>query len=145
MLNTRNDETRKKIIEICQTLAEQQELTVTVTESAKGALITGIGVFVGGILLGPLGMAFGGIVSSVGVAVSSKGKFRSVAEIISEMPEDKKDRLINSLTDLSKSFNYEDVLKLLTIALTSADVNTAVITLLKDFVIKELKLQITNY
>lgn len=54
-----NAQNRENIIEICRVLAEEENLKVTVKEAAKGALYTGMGVFFGAILAGPVGMAIG--------------------------------------------------------------------------------------
>lgn len=59
MLASRIARNKDDIIEVCQTLAAQEGLKVTVTESAKSALIAGLGVFLGGLVAGPMGMAIG--------------------------------------------------------------------------------------
>ena len=49
--------------EVCQiisTLSDNSGLKVTVNESLKGGLITGIVCTIGGLILGPVGLAFGG-------------------------------------------------------------------------------------
>ncbi len=52
-LNTR------EIIRVISDLSEIRPLRVTIYSSAKGAAITGGSTFVGGLLLGPVGMALG--------------------------------------------------------------------------------------
>ncbi|KAJ8971687.1 hypothetical protein NQ317_014006 [Molorchus minor] len=54
------EKNRQPFVEICQILAEQEQLRATVSGAAKGALIAGCSAFVGTVLGGPLGM---GIVS----------------------------------------------------------------------------------
>lgn len=48
-----------EIISVCQQLAEQEHLQVCVTESFKGALITGATTLAGGLLMGPPGLVIG--------------------------------------------------------------------------------------
>lgn len=50
---------QEDLVELCKVLAEQEHLQATVVQSGKGALIAGMGVFIGGLLAGPLGMAIG--------------------------------------------------------------------------------------
>ena len=53
--------------ELCQiitTLTDDSGLKVTVNESLKGGLITGIICTIGGLILGPAGLAFGGTVGN---------------------------------------------------------------------------------
>lgn len=46
-------------MEVCAQLAEQENLRVTVVESAKGAGITGISTLLGGLLGGKNGLLIG--------------------------------------------------------------------------------------
>lgn len=50
---------QNEIINVCQQLAEEEQLKVCVTESFKGACIAGFGALAGGLLLGPPGLAVG--------------------------------------------------------------------------------------
>lgn len=50
---------KDEVISVCHQLAEQENLQVCVTESAKGALVAGGCAFAGGLLAGPLGLAAG--------------------------------------------------------------------------------------
>lgn len=50
---------RDEIISVVAQLAEQENLQVTVKESAKGACIVGSSAFAGGILGGPVGLCIG--------------------------------------------------------------------------------------
>ena len=56
------------IMEVVRILCEDQSLVVTVKESGKGALVTGGVAGLGGLVLGPMGLALGG---AVGGACSS--------------------------------------------------------------------------
>ena len=62
--------------EVCQiisTLSDDSGLKVTVNESLKGGLITGIVCTIGGLILGPVGLAFGGTLGKL-----SKFEYRAV-------------------------------------------------------------------
>ena len=47
------------VLQLLAELADDDDLKVTVTESLKGGLITGLTAVVGGMLLGPPGLAIG--------------------------------------------------------------------------------------
>lgn len=53
MLNNR------EIIKMCEVLAEQENLRVTINESIKCGFYAGCGALVGGIFGGPIGVALG--------------------------------------------------------------------------------------
>lgn len=50
---------RDEILSVVAQLAEQENMHVTVRESAKGACIVGSSAFAGGVLGGPMGLAVG--------------------------------------------------------------------------------------
>lgn len=52
-LNTR------EIIGVVADLSREENLRISVSECVKGACITGGGTFLGGLVLGPVGMALG--------------------------------------------------------------------------------------
>lgn len=65
----------EQVLQVVTELKEVQGMRVTINESGKWAAITGAGVFVGGLLLGPVGIAAGGIVGGCIGAMNSRGKF----------------------------------------------------------------------
>lgn len=52
-----------EILEACELLARQDNLNVCMQESLKGALMAGVGSFIGGVTLGPAGIAVGTILT----------------------------------------------------------------------------------
>lgn len=49
----------REIVEIMADLARHENIRVNITESLKGGLVTGASAFLGGVFLGPLGIAAG--------------------------------------------------------------------------------------
>ncbi|CAG9770450.1 unnamed protein product [Ceutorhynchus assimilis] len=140
-----NSNQRANIIEICRVLAEQENLKATIVESGKGALFVGLAAFMGSILAGPLGLAVGGTVSSVALAVSSSNKkYKSVVEIINEMNDDQKMRLSQSVTDTLKNVRLEDCVGLLTYVLSNATTKELVLLELANFLKREFQMQVMH-
>lgn len=50
---------REPWLRVCEVLVQQEGLKVTVRESVKGALVTGVCALTGSLLLGPFGLAIG--------------------------------------------------------------------------------------
>ncbi|KAJ8962540.1 hypothetical protein NQ318_000932 [Aromia moschata] len=89
---------KESLIEVCQILAEQQHLQVTVKSAAKSALITGVGAFFGALIAGPIGVAVGGTLASVTTAVATKGTYKSVVDILkNDLTPDQQGRLAASV------------------------------------------------
>lgn len=64
----------QELMDAVAILADEHEMKATVTNSGKGAMICAGACFVGGILLGPIGLAIGGTAGGVTAAMMSKGK-----------------------------------------------------------------------
>ncbi|XP_066249735.1 protein C19orf12 homolog [Euwallacea similis] len=129
------------LMEICRILAEQEDLKVTVTESGKGAMMAAAGVFIGGLVAGPIGMAIGGSVTSIAVAMSSQGKFKSVMEILDEMTDDQKRLLYKALERVVKKFETQHCVELAIFILTNTSVKNLVLAELETFLKNEMHLE----
>jgi len=71
---------------------------VTVNESLKGGLITGIVCTIGGLILGPVGLAFGGTLGGIVSYLKSDGKFKPVSHVIMyEMEDLQREQLAESV------------------------------------------------
>lgn len=65
----------RELLAAVSQLTELQSMRVTIRESGKWALITSASVLTGGLLLGPVGLALGGIVGGCTGALKTRGKF----------------------------------------------------------------------
>ncbi|CAL8104742.1 unnamed protein product [Orchesella dallaii] len=102
----------QEIMEACEVLSRQDNLNVCIQESLKGAAMAGIGSFVGGVLMGPVGIAIGATVG--GVAGSSVCKqYKPLYQIMQEMSEADKQRLANHMQRVLNDLDISDAVVLM--------------------------------
>lgn len=131
------------ILSVVAQLAEQENLRVTVRESAKGACIVGSSAFAGGIVGGPVGLCIGGIVGSFGALVYGKGKYRSVVDIILyDMSTAQRIRLADGVQRAVQDVNVEDFTILLPLILTQAPLKELALRELVRFIQNEMSMTI---
>ncbi|XP_056641135.1 protein C19orf12 homolog [Diorhabda sublineata] len=131
----------REIMEMCQILAEQEQLKVTIQESVKAGFLAGCGAIMGGLMGGPIGIALGGTLGSITGAWCSKGKFKSVAEILrNDLSPNQQQKLIKHVKAALQKIRPEDWVSLLTIVLTSASLKEIVIKEIGTFLLNELNL-----
>ncbi|KAJ8924421.1 hypothetical protein NQ315_007217 [Exocentrus adspersus] len=132
---------REPLIEICEVLAEKENLKATCKLAAKDAFIVGFGAFAGALVAGPIGIAVGGTVTSIATAINSRGKYRSVVDILRyDLTPSQQRRLGEAIKKTVNNVNTQDIATLLTIVLTSASLKEAIIKELATFLVKELNL-----
>merc|ERR1712038_2172596 len=97
------------VLEVMTVLSEEKELRVTVTESGKGALLTGGVAGLGGLLLGPLGLALGGAVGGCIAAWQAQGKFKPVMEVVlQDMKQEQRDKMVDSVRTVLANIDASD-------------------------------------
>lgn len=127
-----------KIVEALSELAEYENLRITVTESAKGALIVGSCAFLGGLVGGPIGLGVGGVIGAVTGAVRGRGKFKSVAHVLMhDMTPEQRERLALSLIRAFQNIGSNDILLMLSMVMTSDSVKAIALDVLKHFLVRE--------
>ncbi|CAH1163567.1 unnamed protein product [Phaedon cochleariae] len=132
----------KEIMELCEMLAEHENLKVSIKEATKGAFCVGFGAFAGALLAGPVGLAVGGTIASVTTAWRSRYSYRSVVDVLrNDLTPEQKRKLVDSVQNLISKIKPEDCLKLLTLVLTNASLKEAVLTEIGCFLLKEMRLQ----
>ena len=94
----------------------EREIQVTATQSMKGALITGGCAFIGGMLAGPVGLAIGGASGGALAAYNSKGTFKSIGQILSELPFDRKQQIATEIQLIIDKLEINDLTELMKIA-----------------------------
>jgi len=101
------------IMEVVRLLCEERNLTITVKESGKGALVTGGVAGLGGMILGPIGLALGGAVGGSIAAWMAQDKFKPLVQVIMEdMRADQRERMIGCLRKVLSQIEPQDALAL---------------------------------
>lgn len=132
---------KEQIFRVLIDVCEEAEIYVTAKESVKGALIAGATTFVGGLLMGPPGLAVGGTVGGL-LAYSNSGNFRPVSKVLMELPEKKKDYLIQNFSSIVSNLKATDAIMLLAIIRADQVVYQKVIEFIKDFITSDLHMGI---
>ena len=95
------------VMEVLTVLCQERKLMVTVTESGKGALVTGGIAGLGGLLLGPLGLALGGAVGGCIAAWQAHGNFKPVMEVILyDLRQDQRERMVESVREEERRLGH---------------------------------------
>ncbi|KAI0234732.1 hypothetical protein LSAT2_014946 [Lamellibrachia satsuma] len=100
------------VLQLLAQLADDTELRVTVKESLKGGVITGAAAVIGGVLLGPPGLAIGGALGGTAAAYSAHGKFESVGSVIRRMDDEKRKMLFERAVIIFRKFSVTDIVTL---------------------------------
>lgn len=133
----------RELLSVVATVCENEHVTVTVRESCKGGIIAGMSTVIGGIALGPIGLAFGGIVGGLTAAWVSQGKFKSLAEVIREdLTPHQRASLANRIEHALRDFQIQDLAILLPLLMENANIQQAVIRTVISFLEHEMRMQI---
>ncbi|XP_034949616.1 protein C19orf12 homolog [Chelonus insularis] len=99
-----------ELISIICELNEIKAMRVTVNKCLSSGLMVGVAATLGGLLLGPRGIALGGIVAGVTASALNEGEFRSVPDILmNDLSEEQTRRLANSIRSLLSQENIMTV------------------------------------
>ncbi|GFG29432.1 hypothetical protein Cfor_02633 [Coptotermes formosanus] len=134
-----------ELLSVVAQLTEDRHVRATVRESLKGGCIAATTTVVGGLLLGPAGLAVGGIVGGCTAALISKGKFKPVSEVImNDMTNAQRERLAASVAAVVADLRVEDVVLLLPLLLNNPGAKEAVLRSVFAFLQNEMQLQIVD-
>lgn len=145
-------------------LSREENLRICVSECLKGACITGGSTFLGGLVLGPVGMALGLYISFTvfssrfenvnllifigglaGVALNAVrgAQFKPLAEVLlNDLTLAQQALLVNRVNRIIRDLDIQDAITLGTVFLANGDVRAQVLGLLTEFVRSDLNLQL---
>lgn len=132
------------IIELLCTLAEEEKLKVTLRESLQGGVIAGGAALVGGVLLGPLGLALGGAIGGCAAAIISHQKFLPAVQVIATMQPEQRDILARNVRRIMENIDVSDIAVFAAMVSGDLAVRRKVITALIGYLRTEMSMAIVG-
>ncbi|KDR15699.1 protein C19orf12 homolog [Zootermopsis nevadensis] len=135
----------RELLNVVAQLTDDRHVRATMNESLKGGCIAATTTVLGGLVMGPAGLAFGGVVGGCIAAILSKDKFKSVPQIIMyDMTDNQRERLAASVATVIADFRVEDIALLVPMLLNSPGAKEAVLRSVFTFLQNEMQLQIVD-
>eukprot|EP00092_Neocalanus_flemingeri_P026268 GFUD01028472.1.p1 GENE.GFUD01028472.1~~GFUD01028472.1.p1 ORF type:complete len:141 (-),score=54.69 GFUD01028472.1:213-635(-) len=133
------------IMELLRVLSEDRNLRVTVSESGKGALVTGGVAGLGGMVLGPMGLAIGGAVGGCLAAWMGQGKFKPLALVITEdMKEEQRQRMVTGVRAIVDNIDAGDAMTLIAMVQGNQMLKNRVVTEMVTFLSQQCNIYVNE-
>ncbi|XP_069855137.1 protein C19orf12-like [Dipodomys merriami] len=130
------------IMQLLCFICKQERMQAAVKHSGKGALITGAGALIGGMVGGPPGIAVGGVVGGLLGAWMSRGQFKPVPQILMELPASEQQKLFAQAMAILRGLDWTDVKQLITLVTGSKSYQQQLLALVICYFTKHLGAQI---
>ena len=133
------------ILNIITTLGDDENLRITVKQSAKGGLIAGVTCAVGGLIGGPPGLAVGGAAGGCLAAYLAGNSFKPLsAVILYEMKPVDQRALVNAVTKIIQNVDVMDAVELLALIQGSAALKAKILGEVTTYCQQQLSLQVLS-
>jgi len=133
------------IMELLRVLSEDRNLRVTVTESGKGALVAGSVAGLGGLVLGPIGLAIGGSVGGCLAAYMGQGKFKPLAMVIMEdIKEEQRVQMVNAVRGIVDNLDAGDAMTLIAVVTSNEGLRNRVVTEMVTFLSRQCNIYVNE-
>lgn len=130
------------ILTVITTLGDDECLKVTVKGSAKGGLIAGVTSALGGLILGPLGLAVGGTLGGL-LAYAASEPYKPVSQVIMyEMRPVDQEKLVGAVRNLVEGFDIQDAIELVALVQGNPVLKAKVIAEMTTFFKHQLDMQL---
>uniref|UniRef100_A0A1B6DDW5 Uncharacterized protein n=1 Tax=Clastoptera arizonana TaxID=38151 RepID=A0A1B6DDW5_9HEMI len=135
----------RELISVISDLCRERQIMTTVSGSLRGAAIVGFASLVGGLLLGPIGLAVGGTVGGFTAAYEGQNNFRPLYLVITEdLTQEQRRHLTRRLESAVREFEITDLTLLLPFLLGNQNAMHAVLRTIGSFIESEMQLKIVN-
>ena len=125
-------------------IADERNIRVTMKQSGKGALICAAFSFMGGMLLGPMGLALGGAAGGVAAYKATSGSFLPMGEVLLNLTDAQRECLVQHINRAVAEFHPTDLAMLLPLIMNTAAIQEAVLKTAVKYVSNELQMQIID-
>lgn len=133
------------ILNIITTLCDDENLRITVKQSAKGGLIAGISCAVGGLIAGPPGLAVGGAAGGCLAAYLAGNSFKPISTVILyEMKPVDQRALVDSVTKIIQNLDVMDAVELLALIQANGALKAKIVGEMTTFCQQQLDLQVLS-
>ncbi|NXB03013.1 CS012 protein, partial [Cnemophilus loriae] len=129
------------VMKLLSHVAQVKGMKAAVAHSGRGALLTGVSAFVGGVLGGPPGIAVGGALGGL-VGWKTSGQFKSVPQILIELPATEKQKLCDEAMAVIRNLDWTDAAQLIGLVMANPGLTDKVLGVLTSYLTNELKAQI---
>ncbi|XP_068058687.1 protein C19orf12 homolog [Anomalospiza imberbis] len=129
------------VMKLLNHVATVKGMKAAVTHSSRGAMLTGASAFLGGVLGGPPGIAVGGAVGGL-IGWITSGQFKSVPQILMELPAAEKQKLCAEAMAVVKNLDWTDAAQLIALVMSNSALMEKVLGVLTTYLTNELKAQL---
>ncbi|XP_008555476.1 protein C19orf12 homolog [Microplitis demolitor] len=124
------DYSDSELINVICDLSEIKSMKVAVSSSVKSGLLVGAAATVGGLLLGPRGIAIASLIAGLGTSYAMDGEFRSVPDILkNDLTREQQENLANAVRNLLSAKNVMSLAMLM----TDKGLQDALVSLIHNF------------
>ncbi|XP_026767379.3 protein C19orf12 homolog [Pangasianodon hypophthalmus] len=116
------------VMRMCCAVSSNWQMKAAVRNSGKGAVVAGGSAFLGGLLLGPAGIAVGGAVGGLLGWGMTSGQFKPVPQILMELPPQQQRKLYSDVMAVLGSLDWTDAVQLIALVMGNSSMQERVIT-----------------
>ncbi|XP_073321012.1 protein C19orf12 homolog [Pagrus major] len=126
------------VIRLCCKIAEGSGFKNTWEKAIEGMWTAGLGALAGGLLFGPPGVFFGASVGGLLSWWQTSGQFKSVPQILMELPDAEKQELYDAVVAVLDNLTWTDARQLIAIVMDDAALQQKVTAVLIDYIKKNV-------
>ncbi|XP_059378800.1 protein C19orf12 homolog [Carassius carassius] len=132
------------VIEFCCKILENTQIEAAVKKSKRGAVATGGGAIIGGLLGGPPGIFIGGTLGSAVGWLMTRDQFRPLHQIIMEMSPKQKKKLYSAVMEKLGNLAWDNLPELILSVIRNASLMTQILDILESFAKEQLKAKVKH-
>ncbi|XP_045675147.1 protein C19orf12 homolog isoform X2 [Phyllostomus hastatus] len=133
--------TVEDVMRLLCSISKEKKMRVTIKHSLRGGVVAGVTTAIGGLLLGPPGLALGGALGGL-LAWATSEEFQPVPQILMELPLAKKVKLCNQFMAIVRGLDWTDAVTLTALVMGRVDLKQQLIHMVVGYLTKELKAKV---